>query len=215
MRARSGLPTKPLAASMDDRSGSLGSPPWQSAQESPAFAWTSRFMPSTGGPSGSGSSLWQLTQVSSAPPARPPATSRNNATMTATGRIVSTVEVGEQRHRHHEAEQQHAARGHERARLAAGGAPVEERDEDEQREDRPKAQDGHLLALEPEEACRHVLEGLRHEGEVPLRPDPAGRGSEGVRLLAELPREERRQHDQHAEHGEPDERLAQHEVRVE
>ena len=64
--AGAGRPTKPFASSIAVVSGSAGSPPWQSAHESPALPCTSTFMPSTGASSGSPSSVWHATQLSAA-----------------------------------------------------------------------------------------------------------------------------------------------------
>ena len=72
-----------------------------------------------------------------------------------------------------------------------------------------------VLAFEAEQMRWNVLEALRHEGEVPFRPNASGGGREGVGLVPELPGEERREGYEEGQHEEPGEGFPEDEVRIE
>ena len=181
--------------------GRAGSPPWQSAHDSPCAAWRSCFIASTGAPSSSGSAAWHATHefvVSSADavrgatgrqeqrrgPTRAPSSSSSAAPWPRSQygfKYARCVIVDMKTMIATPMTREQRAR-FARARRVGRGTARERRTAPP----KPNARSP-PPPLDAEDRCRKVLQRLRDEGEVPLGPDAGRRRGERIRLRRPAP----------------------------
>src|SRR6266542_605458 len=117
--------------------------------------------------------------------------------------LRGTGSVAEIRERQHVHDQRDPDQREQRARLAARGATVEKRDEQEDRPAEAEADDADDLPFDTQDVAREVLERLEHEHEVPLGLDAHRRRRERIGFLPQLGGEEGRQRRQDGDGREP------------